>query len=53
MHEFETHFKGAITNGLSREELKAILHQITIYCGVPAGVECFRIARRVLAELDG
>ncbi len=52
MHEFELHFRGALTNGLSRKELKAILTQITAYCGVPAGVECFRIASKVLAELD-
>lgn len=52
MHEWELHFRGAITNGLTREELRAILHQITIYAGIPAGVECFRIARRVFAELD-
>ncbi len=52
MHEFELHFRGAITNGLSRKELKAILTQITAYCGVPAGVECFRIAGKVLAEVD-
>ena len=53
MHEFEIHFRGAITNGLSRDQLKAILHQITIYCGVPAGVESFRVARKIFAELDG
>jgi 4-carboxymuconolactone decarboxylase len=52
MQEFELHFRGALTNGLSRKELKAILTQITAYCGVPAGVECFRIARKVLAEVD-
>ena len=52
MHEFEIHFRGAITNGLTRDELKSVLHQITIYCGVPAGVESFRIARKVFAELD-
>ena len=52
MHEWEIHFRGAIKNGLSREELRAVLHQITGYCGVPAGVECFGIAKRVLAELD-
>jgi 4-carboxymuconolactone decarboxylase len=52
MQEFELHFRGALTNGLSRDELKAILTQIAAYCGIPAGVECFRIARRVLAELD-
>ncbi len=52
MHEWEVHFRGAITNGLTQAELRAILHQITIYCGVPVGVECFRIARKVLAELE-
>ncbi len=53
MHEWELHFRGAITNGLSRAELKAILIQIAVYCGIPVGVECFRIAKRVLDELDG
>ena len=52
MHEWELHFRGAITNGVTREELRAVLHQISIYCGIPAGVECFRIAKRVLAEID-
>ena len=49
-HEFEVHFKGALRNGCTREELKATLMQIAVYCGIPAGVESFRIARRVLAE---
>ena len=53
MHEWEVHFRGAITNGLTKNELKAILHQISIYCGIPVGVECFRIARKVFAELEG
>lgn len=52
MHEWELHLKGALTNGVTRGEIQAILHQIAIYCGVPVGVECFRIARRVFAELD-
>ncbi len=52
MHEWELHFRGAIRNGLSRDELRSVLHQIAIYCGIPVGVECFRIARRVLDELD-
>ena len=52
MHEWELHFRGAIKNGWNREDLKAILTQITIYAGVPAGVECFRIARKVFAEMD-
>ncbi len=53
MHEWELHFRGAIANGLTRDELKAILTQIAVYCGIPTGVECFRIARKVLAETDG
>ncbi len=52
MHEWELHLRGAITNGVTRVELRAVLHQIAIYAGVPAGVECFRIAKRVFAELD-
>jgi 4-carboxymuconolactone decarboxylase len=48
MEEFELHFRGALRNGLSEAELRAALIQIAVYCGVPAGVECFRIARRVL-----
>ncbi len=51
--EFETHFKGALRNGCTREELKATLMQIAVYCGIPAGVESFRIARRVLADWPG
>jgi 4-carboxymuconolactone decarboxylase len=50
--EFEVHFRGALKNGCTREELRDVLEQITIYCGVPAGVEAFRIGRRVLDELD-
>jgi 4-carboxymuconolactone decarboxylase len=53
MHEFEIHFRGAITNGVPREVLQGALIQIGVYCGVPAAVECFRIARKVLGELDG
>jgi 4-carboxymuconolactone decarboxylase len=52
MQEFETHFRGALRNGLTRDELRATLIQIAIYCGVPAGVECFRAAARVLSEYD-
>ena len=52
MHEWELHFRGALRNGVSRDELKAILTQIAIYCGVPVAVECHRIAKKVFAELD-
>jgi 4-carboxymuconolactone decarboxylase len=52
MHEWELHFRGAIRNGVTIPELKAILTHITIYCGVPVGVESHRIANRVLAEME-
>ena len=50
--EFETHFRGAIRNGCSRDELRETLIQIAVYAGIPAGVEAFRLARKVLAEED-
>ena len=50
MEEFELHFRGAIKNGVSKEELRALLHIISIYAGVPAGVSSFRIAKKVFAE---
>ena len=48
MHEWELHLNGTINNGCSVEEIRAAIHAIAIYCGVPQGVECFRIAREVL-----
>ena len=50
--EFELHFRGALKNGCTLDELRETLIQIAIYVGAPAGVEAFRIARRVLAETD-
>jgi 4-carboxymuconolactone decarboxylase len=52
MHEFELHFRGALRNGLTPQELSAVLRQIAIYCGFPAAVDCHRVARRVLAEAE-
>ena len=51
-HEFSIHFRGAIKNGCTLEELKDVLLQITVYCGVPCGVEAFRYAREIIEE-DG
>lgn len=52
MTEWELHCHGAIRNGVSADEIRAIVHVIAIYCGVPQGVECFRSARKVLEEAD-
>ena len=50
MHEWEIHCRGALNNGVSKEEIRAIIHVIGIYCGVPQSLECFRVARKVLEE---
>ena len=50
MHEWEVHCRGALNNGVSKDEIRAIVHVVAIYCGVPMGLECFRVARRVLEE---
>ena len=52
MHEWEIHCRGAINNGVSAEEIRAIIHVVGIYCGVPQSLECFRVARKVLEEKD-
>ena len=49
--EFKLHFRGALTNGCTLDELREVLLQIAVYCGIPAGVEAFRLAREVLREL--
>ncbi len=51
-HELKIHVKGALRNGVSREEIREVFLQVAIYCGVPAGVDSFRIAREAFAELD-
>lgn len=51
-HEFEVHFRGALRNGCSLDELRETLIQIAVYAGIPAGVDAFRLARKVLAEVE-
>jgi len=48
--EFETHFRAALGNGCTLDELRETLIQVAVYAGIPAGVEAFRIASKVLAE---
>lgn len=52
MHEWELHLKGALNNGVTRDEVQAIIHHLAVYAGAPVGVECMRIARKVFAEID-
>jgi 4-carboxymuconolactone decarboxylase len=51
-HELKLHVKAALTNGLSREEIREVLMQVAVYCGVPAGIDSVRIAREAFAEID-
>jgi len=50
MQEWEIHCHGALRNGVTKEEVRAIIHVIGIYCGLPQSLECFRVARKVLKE---
>jgi 4-carboxymuconolactone decarboxylase len=51
--ELAGHIRGALTNGLTRAELQECFLQVAVYLGMPAGLNCFRIAKAVLDELDG
>lgn len=48
--ELRLHVNGALNNGLTREDIREVFLQTAIYCGVPAAVEAFRIAREVFKE---
>ena len=55
-HELDLHVRGAINNGCTPEEIREVLLQVVIYCGVPAGMEAFRVAEAALdslGSLDG
>lgn len=51
MDEWELHCRGALTNGVTKEQIRAAIHVVAIYSGVPSGLECFRVARKVFQEV--
>lgn len=51
-HEFKLHLRGALRNGCTRDEIQDTLIHLTTYAGIPAGVECFRLAKEVFAEVE-
>jgi 4-carboxymuconolactone decarboxylase len=51
-NELKLHVKAAVKNGVTRDEIKEVLLQVAVYCGVPAGIDSFRIAREAFKELD-
>ena len=50
-HELKMHVKGALTNGVTKDEIREVLLQVVIYAGVPAGVDSFRVAREAMQEV--
>lgn len=51
MHEFAVHVRGALRNGATETEIQEVLLQTAAYCGVPAALESFRVAERILLEV--
>jgi 4-carboxymuconolactone decarboxylase len=49
-HELKLHVRGALRNGVSKDEIREVFMQLAIYAGVPAGVDAFRVAREAFAE---
>jgi 4-carboxymuconolactone decarboxylase len=52
-HELRLHIAGALKNGVTRDEIREVFMQVAIYAGVPAGVDSFRAAKEVFAQIDG
>lgn len=50
-HELKLHVRGAINNGLSKDEIMEVFLQTAIYCGVPAAIDSFRNAKEVFKEM--
>ena len=51
-HELKLHIKGALNNGLTKDQIRDIFLQVTVYCGAPAGIDSMRLAREIFAEID-
>ncbi|MEX0732666.1 MAG: carboxymuconolactone decarboxylase family protein [Aquisalimonadaceae bacterium] len=51
-HELRAHLVGAIRNGCTEEEIREVLLQGAVYCGMPAGIDAFRVAKEVLADIN-
>ncbi len=51
-HELKVHVRGAIRNGVTEEQIREVFLQVAVYCGAPAALESFRLAREVFTEMD-
>ena len=50
-HELKAHVRGALANGVTKDEIKEILLQVAVYAGIPAGMDSFRVAHEVFKEM--
>lgn len=50
-HELKLHVRGAINNGITKDEIREVFMQVAIYCGVPAAIDSFRVAKEVFKEM--
>lgn len=50
-HELRLHVRGALQNGVTQDEIREVFLQTAVYCGMPAAIDSFRIAREVFAEM--
>ena len=51
-HELKLHIRGALTNGVSKDEIREIFLQVALYCGAPAAIDSFRTAKEIFDEID-
>ncbi len=51
-HELKLHVRGALNNGVTREEIREVFLQVAAYCGAPAAIDSFRVAREAFEEGD-
>lgn len=50
-HELKLHVRGALNNGVTKDEIREVLLQVAIYCGVPAALDSFRVAQETFTEM--
>lgn len=51
-HELKLHLRGALNNGVTKEEIQEVFLQTAIYCGVPAALDSFKVAQEVFSEVE-
>ncbi len=51
-HELKAHIRGALNNGVTKDEIAEVFLQTAVYCGVPAGISSFRLAKELFAEIE-